>query len=125
MQDRVAWRDEHRFSVCGRRDEGVQVGGINVFPARVRQVLLDHPQVTDAVVRLMTPDEGSRLKAFVVNARGCDPVALQSALWAWAEARLTVPERPKAFTFGEHLPRNALGKLSDWPLDVTHHTFQP
>ena len=118
MQDRVEWLDDHRFSVCGRRDEGVQVGGINVFPARVRQVLLDHPQVTDARIRLMTPNEGSRLKAFVVTAPGCDPVALRSDLWAWTEARLTAPERPKSFTFGEHLPRNAMGKLSDWPLDV-------
>ena len=121
MQDRVAWLDEHRFSICGRRDEAVQVGGINVFPARVRQVLLDHPQVTDAVVRLMAPDEGSRLKAFVVMAPDCDPVALQSALWEWTASRLTAPERPKAFSIGEQLPRNTMGKLSDWPLHTTHH----
>ena len=124
MQDRVVWLDEHRFSVCGRRDEAVQVGGINVFPARVRQVLLDHPQITDAAVRLMAPGEGSRLKAFVVNAPGCDPVALQSALWAWTEARLTAPERPKAFTVGDHLPSNTLGKLLDWPLDPTYPPAQ-
>ena len=92
------------------------MGGINVFPARVRQVLLDHPQVTDAQVRLMTPDEGSRLKAFVVPSAGVDPVTLQADLWRWTESRLTAPERPKAFTLGEQLPRNAIGKLSDWPL---------
>ena len=124
MQDRVAWLDAHRFSVCGRRDEAVQVGGINVFPARVRQVLLEHPQITDAVVRLMAPGEGSRLKAFIVYAPGCDPVALQSALWAWTQARLTAPERPKAFTLGDHLPRNALGKLLDWPLSPTYLAAQ-
>lgn len=122
LQDHVAWHDARRFSVCGRRDDAVQVGGTNVFPARVRQVLLEHPQVADAAVRLMAPEEGTRLKAFVVNAPGSDPEAVRSALWAWTESRLTAPERPKAFTVGSQLPRNAMGKLADWPLDVPDHT---
>lgn len=114
--DHLAWLDARRFGVVGRRDDAVQVGGTNVSPARVRQVLLEHPQVEDAAVRPMTPDEGSRLKAFVVCMPGCDPAAMRSALFAWTESRLTAPERPKAFEIGAQLPRNALGKLSDWPL---------
>lgn len=118
MQDRVCWEAGHRFRICGRRDEAVQVGGTNVFPARVRQVLLDHPQVTDAAVRLMAPGEGSRLKAFVVSAPGADQEALLTALWEWTETRLTEPERPKSIIFGGQLPRNAMGKLSDWPMET-------
>ena len=117
LQDRLEWQDGRRFTLGGRLDEAVQVGGVNVFPARVRQVLLDHPQVREAQVRLMTPAQGSRLKAFVVPAQGTDPVALQAALWRWTESRLTAPERPKAFTFGEQLPRGVMGKAADWPLD--------
>lgn len=124
MQDRVEWLDDRRFSVCGRRDEAVQVGGTNVFPERVRQLLLEHPQVRDAAVRLMAPEEGSRLKAFVVVDPDCDPVALRSALWAWTESRLTAPERPKAFSFGERLPRSPMGKLADWPLDEVNRALQ-
>lgn len=116
LQDVLSWHDATRFGVRGRRDAAVQVGGINVFPARVRQVLLEHPQVEDAVVRLMSPEEGSRLKACVVHVPGCDPVALQADLWAWTESRLTAPERPKALDVGTHLPRNAMGKLCDWPV---------
>lgn len=118
VQDRLAWLDDRQFSLCGRLDEAVQVGGTNVFPERVRQVLLDHPQVVDAQVRLMTPEEGTRLKAFVVPAAGTDELALRSELWRWTESRLPAPERPKAFAVGDRLPRNALGKLSDWPLDA-------
>ena len=114
-QDRLDWLDTRRFGICGRKDEAVQVGGTNVFPARVRQVLLKHPQVADAQVRLMTPEEGSRLKAFVVPAPGTDREILQTELWQWTESRLTAPERPKAFTLGFQLPRNLIGKLSDWP----------
>lgn len=117
VQDQVEWLDERLFHVTGRRDGAVQVGGTNVFPARVRQVLLEHPQVLDAAVRLMAPDEGSRLKAYVVPAPGSDPDALRSALWAWTASRLTTPERPKAFTIGAQLPSNAMGKLADWPVD--------
>lgn len=124
IQDRLVWLDDRQFSLCGRMDEGVQVGGTNVFPARVRQVLLDHPQVADAQVRLMRPEEGSRLKAFVVPSTGADPEVLRSALWRWTESRLTAPERPKAFTVGHQLPRNAIGKLSDWPLDASQPTGQ-
>ena len=119
IPDRLEWLDEHRFCIVGRLDDAVQVGGTNVYPARVRQVLLDHPQVTDAQVRLMTPEEGSRLKAFGVPSASVDPVALQADLWRWTESRPTSPERPKAFTVGELLHRNAMGKLSDWPLGFT------
>ena len=124
IQDRLEWLDERKFSLCGRLDEAVQVGGTNVFPARVRQVLLDHPEVADAQVRLMRPEEGSRLKAFVVPKTGADPEVLRSALWRWTESRLTAPERPKAFTMGHQLPRSAMGKPSDWPLDTSQPAAQ-
>lgn len=124
IQDRLAWFNENEFGVCGRVDEAIQVAGINVFPSRVRQVLLEHPNVTDAVVRLMTPGEGSRLKAFVVQAPGADPVALKKALWTWTEARLTAPERPKSFTVGKLLPKNKMGKLADWAVAVSPSTSQ-
>ncbi|MBC7991784.1 MAG: 4-coumarate--CoA ligase [Rhizobacter sp.] len=116
IQDRLEWSTAGEFSVCGRLDEAVQVGGTNVFPSRIRQVLLGHPQIADAAVRLMAPEEGARLKAFIVPAPGADPHALRAELWSWTEARLGAPDRPKAYTLGDHLPRNAMGKLADWPL---------
>jgi 4-coumarate--CoA ligase (photoactive yellow protein activation family) len=118
IQDRLEWPAASEFRVCGRLDEAVQVGGINVFPSQVRQVLLAHPQVADATVRPMAPEEGSRLKAFIVPAPGADPECLRAELWSWTEARLGAPARPKAFTLGEQLPRNAMGKLADWPLET-------
>lgn len=118
IQDRLEWPTALEFRVCGRLDEAVQVGGTNVFPSQVRQVLLSHPQVADAVVRLMAPEEGVRLKAFVVPAPGVDLASLRDDLWRWSEARLSAPARPKAYTMGDGLPRNAMGKLSDWPIST-------
>lgn len=118
IQDRLAWASARDFQVCGRLDDAVQVGGSNVFPSQVRQVLLGHPQVADAAVRLMAPDEGARLKAFVVPVPGADAQALCADLWCWTEARLAAPARPKAFTAGAQLPRSAMGKLVDWPVGM-------
>ncbi|SMP74979.1 AMP-binding protein [Noviherbaspirillum suwonense] len=114
-QDRLTWLDERRFVPTGRIDQAVQVGGMNVFPARVRRELLLHPDVLDASVRLMRPAEGNRLKAFVVpRDAAADPAELHAKLDAWAGARLTAPERPRAFSFGAALPVDAKGKPADW-----------
>ena len=116
-QDTLAWTDDRHFLPTGRVDQAVQVGGINVFPTRVRRELLEHPDVLDASVRLMRPDEGNRLKAFVVPRNGsADLAALHAALDAWTGARLTVPERPRAFSFGSALPVDGKGKAADWTL---------
>ena len=50
----------------------MRVAGFNIYPARVREVLLSHPAVADVSVRLMRASEGERLKAFVVPRDGTD-----------------------------------------------------
>lgn len=108
---------ERLFRVGARHDDAVQVGGINVFPARVREVLRRHPAVQDAAVRLMRPEEGTRLKAFIVP-RPAAPSApdLLADLQQWIARELTTPERPKAIRFGAQLPVTPSGKAADWSL---------
>lgn len=121
LQDRLEWRDDRHFLPAGRIDQAVQVGGVNVFPAYVAEVLKMHPRVEDAAVRLMRADEGARLKAFVVPAASLDGVAaaaLREELAAWVAARLSAPECPAAFDVGERLPRQASGKPADWIIDA-------
>ena len=101
---------------AGRIDAAVQVGGANVFPGYVADVLAMHPSVAQASVRLMRPDEGVRLKAFVVLRAGAS--ASPEALLDWCAQRLSVPERPAAVTFGSRLPRQASGKPADWIIDA-------
>ncbi|WP_198156982.1 4-coumarate--CoA ligase [Aquincola tertiaricarbonis] len=118
VRDLLEWLGRDLFRVMGRLDEAVQVAGTNVFPAQVRTVLCSHPRVADAAVRLMTPAEGNRLKAFVLPVPGADLETLRDELWSWTQKRLPVPARPKAFSFGSSIPRTALGKLADWPATV-------
>jgi len=139
-QDKLEWQGERRFLPAGRIDGAVQVGGINVFPAYVADVLKLHPRVLDAAVRMMRSDEGRRLKAFVVprpapgrpaaapgdeaddeaddSALAAEHAVLGDELAAWVAARLSAPERPAAFTFGARLPRQASGKPADWIIDA-------
>ena len=69
LPDRLEWQTERLYRPVGRKDLAIQIGGVNVYPERVRQVLTGHPLVEDAAVRPMRPEEGDRLKAFIVPAR--------------------------------------------------------
>jgi long-chain acyl-CoA synthetase len=116
-QDRIERVGGDQFHVGARFDHAVQVGGINVFTSRVRAVLLRHPQVQDAAVRLMQPHEGSRLKAFVVPVAGVDDGAeFVSQLRLWIDKELEVAERPKAIRLGAQLPVMDSGKAADWSI---------
>jgi long-chain acyl-CoA synthetase len=113
LMDEVEWQDSRHLSVKARRDGAVQVGGNNVFPEQVRQILLSHPDIADAAVRF-EPASG-RLKAFIVPANeAVESSALIDQIDAWGATRFNSAERPRQFTIGNTLPRSAMGKLSDW-----------
>ncbi|MYL84811.1 4-coumarate--CoA ligase [Desulfovibrio aerotolerans] len=119
--DMLAWEGVRFYRPVGRKDKAIQVAGVNVFPQHVRRVLLEHPLVTDAVVRPMRPEEGDRLKAFIVpvNAAPSSDVVIQ-ILREYLKNRLTPPEIPRIFTFGEKIPQNDFGKNTDWFFTTTH-----
>lgn len=112
VQDELDWVGDANFHLVRRTDHSVQVGGHNVSPDWVAAQLQSHPAVTQAAVRLnnQTPP---RLKAFVVLNQGH---ADGSALEAWAVDQLPWYANPSSFNYGAELPRNALGKPSDWPV---------
>ena len=109
LPDRIALGSNQRFLLAGRRDDAVQIGGVNVWPRQVAEVLKRCPGVQDVAVR-MGPH--GRLKAFVV------PTAPESVapelLQIHASRLLEAAQRPSSYTFGDALPRTKLGKASDW-----------
>ena len=119
LPDIVEWAEERRFCPVRRKDHAVQVGGVNVFPSRVEEALRAHPGVRDCAVRLMRPEEGVRLKAFVAP---WDETLLQSSgrfgreLKIWLAERLEPAATPKTIRLGLDLPRTPSGKLADWDL---------
>jgi long-chain acyl-CoA synthetase len=108
------------FVVTGRRDGKVQVAGTNVSCAHVAALIAEHPDVSACAVRLMRADEGARLKAFIVLKNSATEEVALPALRVWMRTHLSVPETPMDVVFGSALPRDAHGKLADWPARRRH-----
>lgn len=113
--DHLQFETDRAFRPAGRRDDVVQVGGVNVSPAHVGRVIAGHPDVADCAVRLDTgAGADARLKAFVVLARPIEEAAALEALSAHLADQLPAPARPAQWTLGPEVPRTASGKLTDW-----------
>ncbi|GII65686.1 hypothetical protein Skr01_57710 [Sphaerisporangium krabiense] len=99
--------------VHGRLDDIEIVGGANVHPSEIEDLLLEHPGVREAAVCSVRRGAGvSGLRAFVVPAEGAgDPERLRAELLDTARARLTWYKAPEDVVFVPELPRNPTGKL--------------
>ena len=98
------------FYIAGRAKDMIISGGVNVYPAEIEAVLLQHPGVRDAaVVGIEHPVWGEVGIAFVV------PVAPGSAdpepLLAFLGERLARFKLPKQIVHRAELPRSAYGKV--------------
>ena len=114
LQDELQWTGANEFELLRRTDCCVQVGGHNVSTAWVTEQLLAHPAVQDASVRLDTDAPLSRLKAFIVlRVPGDQPQ--QADLEAWLLHELPWYANFSSICYGAQIPRNVLGKHSDWP----------
>jgi acyl-CoA synthetase (AMP-forming)/AMP-acid ligase II len=99
--------DEHgRLTVLGRDDDMVVIGGENVYPNQVEDVLLSHPLVSDcAVTATDDPSFGVKLVAHVVGTADAEEL---KALVRDRLARFAVPREVR---YLDELPRNATGKV--------------
>jgi fatty-acyl-CoA synthase len=104
--------DEHgRLRVMGRVDDVMVVGGENVHPLEVEEVLRHHPWILDvAVVPAPDAEFGQRPVAHVVLSPDAGP-GWQEEFLAWAAERLAPSQRPAAAFVHDELPRNAAGKV--------------
>jgi len=112
--DLLHWETERTFRPVKRQDRAVQVAGVNVYPQKVADCIRSHPNVRECAVRLMRPEEGQRLKAFIVLRQDADEAQVRRELRAWLVQRLLSAEMPKSLTFGRTLPSNSMGKDADW-----------
>jgi malonyl-CoA/methylmalonyl-CoA synthetase len=94
------------LTLVGRRSELVIVGGLNVYPAEIEQVLLACPGVREAaVVGLPDPDLGEVPVAALVGTMDLDEVR------ARLRVELAPYKIPRVLRIVEALPRNAMGKI--------------
>ncbi len=98
------------FVFAGRNTEMIKRAGINVSPAEVEEVLLQHPEVAEAgVVGVPDAERGERIIAFVIPARGKQPS--EQALRDHCGALLSKYKLPDHIAIREALPLTVTGKL--------------
>jgi long-chain acyl-CoA synthetase len=106
----IGYLDEDGYLfLCDRRTDLIISGGVNIYPAEIEAVLLEHPAVADAVV-FGAPDPEWGHKAVALIQLGGEVTAKE--LRAHCEGRLARFKHPRVIEFREELPRNAAGKLS-------------
>ncbi len=88
-------------------------GGVNIYPAEVEAVLVEHPAVVDVAVFGIPHDEwGEEVKAAVELADGITPTPeLETEIIAFARERLAGFKVPRSIDFEPELPRHPTGKL--------------
>jgi long-chain acyl-CoA synthetase len=95
----------------GRKDDMIIVGGLNVFPAEIENVLKQHPLVADAAaVGIPDTDRGEIIKAFVVLTDGSKLTEKDVILFC--RERLASYKLPKLVAFKTSLPRTSTGKIA-------------
>jgi len=103
--------DEHGcLKITDRIKDMFTVGGFNVYPAEVENVLSGHPAVMEsAVVGIDDERMGMVGRAFITLRPGTSVTA--DELTAYCRERLANFKVPREFVFAESLPRNAAGKV--------------
>jgi long-chain acyl-CoA synthetase len=99
--------------ITGRIKEMIIVGGENVFPREIEEVLDRHPVVhASGVIAQRDPTRGEVPVAFVELEEGVDPASFdERALMAHCREHLAGYKVPRRVVRIEKLPRNPTGKI--------------
>ncbi len=102
--------EEGYFFITDRKKDLIIVGGFNVFPREVEEVLSQHPKVAEGVV-VGVPDDyaGERVKAFVVLREGESATA--GEIIDFVRERLAHYKAPTTVEFRSELPKTMIGKV--------------
>ncbi|MDL2316598.1 long-chain fatty acid--CoA ligase [Desulfovibrio sp. OttesenSCG-928-A18] len=107
----IATMDEEGFfSIVDRKKDMIIVGGYNVAPREIDEVLYEHPKVSEAVsVGIAHPTRGEVIKAYIVLREGehCD----KAEIVGWCRDRLANYKVPRMVEFRKELPKTLVGKI--------------
>ena len=110
----VGYFDEEGFLYLTDRSANLIIsGGVNIYPAEVDAVLLEHPAVGDAaVIGVPDPEWGEAVLAVIELRKGAEASdALKHELIEHCRSRLSHFKCPRAVEFVDQLPREDNGKI--------------
>jgi long-chain acyl-CoA synthetase len=96
--------------ITDRKKDMAIVGGFNVYPKDVEEVLFTHPKVAlAAVIGLPDPHTGEKIKAFIQLRPGMQ--ATEEEFLEFCKEKMTGYKRPRHVEFREILPTSVVGKV--------------
>ncbi len=97
------------FRIVDRKKDMILVGGFNVYPNEIEDVLSGMPGVLECAA-VGQPDEksGEVVKVVIVKK---DPALTEADVRAYCEANLTGYKRPRVVEFRTDLPKTPVGKI--------------
>lgn len=101
---------EGYFYIVDRLKEMIIVGGYNVYPRNVEEVLYTHPAIAEAaVLGLNHPTRGQMIKAYLVLKEG--HTVDEATLKAYLKQHMSAYAVPHAYEFRQTLPKSMIGKI--------------
>ena len=98
------------FTIVDRAKDLIIVGGVNVYPSEVEEVLASHPAVAEAAVIGVPEDRRGEVPfAFVVLTEGA--TVTEDELIDYCRANLARYKIPSGIEFREDLPKTFIGKM--------------
>ncbi|KGX92630.1 long-chain fatty acid--CoA ligase [Pontibacillus halophilus JSM 076056 = DSM 19796] len=106
--DMARMDEDGYFYIVDRKKDMILVGGYNVYPREVEEVLYAHPNVTEvAVVGIPDPNTGEAVHAFVVTSEETN----EDELLQYCAEHLAKYKVPVSLDYLEELPKNTTGKI--------------
>ncbi|WP_342526056.1 fatty acid--CoA ligase family protein [Chryseomicrobium sp. FSL W7-1435] len=101
--------EEGYFYIVDRKKDMIIVGGYNVYPREVEEVLFAHPGILEAaVVGVPDPNFGEQVLAFVVLK---DTTLVTEDIQAFCREKLAKYKVPTRIELLDELPKNTTGKI--------------
>ncbi len=98
------------FRIVDRKKDMFLVGGFNVYPREIEEVLYKHPKILEAaVVGIPDIQRGDNIKAFIVLKPG--ETATAEEMIAYCRENLTRYKVPREVEFRDALPKTLVGKV--------------
>ncbi len=108
--DIASMDEDGYFYIVDRKKDMVIVGGYNVYPREIDDVLLEHPKIQEAVaVAVLHPTRGETLKAYVVPKPGVELTVAEVV--GYCRKQLANYKVPRQVEFRDGLPRAITGKV--------------
>lgn len=98
------------YSIVDRKKDLILVGGFNVYPREVDEILYQHPAVLEGAV-VGVPDErlGEVVKAYVVLKPGAH--ATETEIIDFVKSKIAHFKAPRTVEFRDSLPKTMIGKV--------------